>query len=58
MKAEADTGVFFEMLEKGKITIVVSFFENVLEIAAGLMRVNQQGEMEGLRHGDSFFSLT
>jgi hypothetical protein len=29
----------------------------VLKIAARLMRMNEQGEMEILRHGDSFFSL-
>jgi hypothetical protein len=30
----------------------------VLEIAAGLVRVNEKSEMEFLRHGDSFFSVT
>jgi len=30
----------------------------MLEVAAGLVRVNEQGEMESLGHGDSFFSLT
>jgi hypothetical protein len=30
----------------------------VLEITAGLVRVNEQGEMEFRGHGDSFFSLT
>jgi len=29
----------------------------MLEIATGLVRVNEQDEMEFLRHGDSFFSL-
>jgi hypothetical protein len=36
----------------------VGLLEDVLEIAAGLMGVNEQREMEILRHGDSFFSLT
>jgi hypothetical protein len=30
----------------------------MLEIAAGLMGMNEQSEMETLGHGDSFFSLT
>ena len=30
----------------------------MFEIAAGLVRVNKQGEMKFLWHGDSFFSLT
>jgi hypothetical protein len=30
----------------------------MLEIAAGLVRVNEQSEMELLGHGDSFFSYT
>ena len=47
---------------KGGIAGVVgkeaSLFEDMLEIAAGLVRVDEQSEMEILRHGDSFFSLT
>jgi hypothetical protein len=57
MKAQADPGMLLEMLQKRKIGVGVGFFENVLKIAAGLMGVNEQGEMETLRHGDSFFSL-
>jgi hypothetical protein len=49
--------MLFEMLQERKISVVVGFFENVLKIAARLVRVNEQGEMEILRHGDSFFSL-
>jgi len=30
----------------------------MLEIAAGLVGVNEQAEMKFLRHGDSFFSPT
>ena len=58
MKTKADAGMLFEVFEERAIGIGVGFFEDVLEIAAGLMSVNEQGEMERLRHGDSFFSLT
>ena len=50
--------VLFEMFNKREIGGVVGLFEDMLEIAAGLVRVNKQSEMEFLRHGDSVFSLT
>jgi hypothetical protein len=50
--------MLFKVLNEWKIGSVVGLFENVLEIAAGLVRVNEQSEMEFLRHGDSFFSVT
>jgi hypothetical protein len=50
--------MLFEVLNEGKISSVVSLFEDMLEIAAGLVRVNEQGEMEFRRHRGSFFSLT
>jgi hypothetical protein len=46
------------MLEKGEIASVKGFFEDVLEVSAGLVRVDEQGKMEGLRHGDSIFLAT
>jgi hypothetical protein len=52
-----DAGVLFEMFDEGEIGRVVRFFENMLEIAAGLVGVDEQGEMEILGHGDCFFSL-
>ena len=58
MEAEVNFRVLFEMFNKRKIGCVVGLFENMLEIAAGLVRVNEQGEIKFLRHGDSFFSLT
>src|SRR6266478_2010382 len=58
VEAETNSGMLFEVLDEGKIAGVVSLFEDMLEIAAGLVRVNEQSEMEFLRHGDSFFSLT
>ncbi len=57
MQAETNTRVFLEMFQERKVGIAVSLFEHVLEIAARLVRMNEQGEMEILRHGDSFFSL-
>ncbi len=57
MKTEPNVGMFFQVLEKGQIGIVVRFFENVLEIAAGLVSMNEKSKMESLRHGQSFFSL-
>ena len=50
--------VFFEKLDKRQVTSVVGFLEHVAEIAAGLVRVNQQDEMEILRHGDNFARYT
>jgi hypothetical protein len=58
VQAEMDARVLFEMFNKGEIGGVVGLFEDMLEIAAGLVRVNKQSEMEFLRHGDSVFSLT
>jgi len=58
VEAEVNFGVRFEVLDEGEIRCLVGFFEDMLEIAAGLVCVNEQGEMEFLGHGDSFFSLT
>ena len=57
MQANMDAGMLFKLLDKGEIGSFISFFEHMLEITAGLMRVNEQSEMEILGHGDSFFSL-
>jgi hypothetical protein len=57
MQAETDTRVFLEMFQERKVGVTVSLFEHVLEIAARLVRMNEQSEMEILRHGDSFSSL-
>jgi hypothetical protein len=58
VEAETDSRMLLEMLNEWKIGCVVRLFEYMLEIAAGLVRVNEQSEMEFLRHGDSLFSLT
>jgi len=44
--------MLFEQFEKRQVTGVVGFFEDVAEITAGLMGVDQQDEMEVARHGD------
>ena len=54
MKTKMNTRVFFKMFQKRQVTVVIRFLEDVLEIAARLVRVNKQGEMEILGHGDSF----
>ncbi len=58
VEAEANLRMLFEVLDERKIGGVVGLFEYVLEIATGLVRVNEQSEMKFRRHGDSFFSLT
>jgi hypothetical protein len=57
MKTEANVGMFFEVLQKGEIGIGVRLFQNVFEIAAGLVSMKEKGKMERLRVGHSFFSL-
>jgi len=54
VKAEVNFRVRFEVLDEREIACVVGLFENMLEVAAGLVCVNEQGEMEFLGHGDSF----
>lgn len=50
MQADMNARMFFEMFEEREVAIDVRSFENVLEIAAGLMGVNEQGEVKGLGH--------
>jgi hypothetical protein len=45
-----NTGVFLERFDKREIRILVALFENVLEITARLMRVDNQDEMKFLGH--------
>jgi len=42
--------MLFQQLDKGKVAVLVRFLKNMIKIAAGLMGVNQQDEMETLRH--------
>ena len=58
VQAEMNARMFFQLLDEREIRSVVGFFQDMLEIAAGLVGVNEQGEMEILGHGDRFFSRT
>jgi len=53
VKTQTDAGMFFELFEEWKIRMLEGLFEHMLEIAAGLVRVDQEDEMEILRHGDA-----
>jgi len=54
VQPQLDAGVPFEALEKWEIGGLVSAFEDMLKISAGLMGVNKESEVEVLGHGDSF----
>lgn len=56
MKADADGGMPLQGFEKGQIAAEVGLFEDMVEIAARLMGVNEQNELELGRHGDGFLS--
>ena len=58
MKTEANVRIFFQVLHEGEIGIVVRSFQNVLEIAAGLVSVNEKSKMERLPDGYVFFLAT
>jgi hypothetical protein len=57
MQAETHSRMPFDMFNEGKVGSGVGLFEDMLEIAARLMGVDEKREMKFLRHGDSFFSL-
>src|SRR6266481_5113889 len=50
VEAEAHTRMLFQQLDKGEVAVLVRILKNMVKIAAGLMGVNQQDEMETLRH--------
>jgi hypothetical protein len=55
VQSNVDARMFFEDFKKREIAGVVGFFENVLKIAAGLMGVDDEREMETLgRRGHCF----
>jgi hypothetical protein len=56
VKAEMNAGMFFQLFDEREIASEVGFLEDMLEIAARLMGMDQESEMETLGHGDSFFS--
>jgi hypothetical protein len=56
VKTDVDAGMFFEQLHEGQVAAGIGLLENVLEIAARLMRVNQQNQVELWRHGEGLIS--
>jgi hypothetical protein len=45
-----NVGMLFEEFHERQIGFLVARFENTVEIAAGLVSVNEESEMELLRH--------
>jgi hypothetical protein len=58
VKAKVNARMLFELFEKWEIGSFIGLFQDMAKIAARLVGVNEQSEMEVLRHGDSFFSQT
>ena len=50
MQAHVHAGMLLQRFHKTKIRILVAFFENVLEIAARLVRMDNQDEMKFVGH--------
>jgi hypothetical protein len=48
--------MFFESLNEWQVAMRVRLLEDVAEIAAGLMRVNDRNHMKLWSHGDEFVS--
>jgi len=46
-----NSGMFFQLLEEGKIRTLVAALENLFKISDGLVRVKQEREMKFFRHG-------
>jgi hypothetical protein len=58
MKSHVNLRMFLESFNEGKIRIGESFFEHMAEIAARLMGVDDQDEMEVFWHGDGRSNCT
>src|ERR1700737_42883 len=56
MEADVDTGVLLKSLEEGQVAAHIGLLENMAEVAARLMGVYEQNQMELRRHGDGAFS--
>src|SRR5579863_400257 len=56
MKAGVDGGMLLERFEERKIAAEIGLLKNVVKIAARLMGMNEQHEVELGRQGDEFFS--
>ena len=52
VKADVDVGVPLEDFDERQIATCVGLLENVIEIADGLMRVDEKDQMELWRHGN------
>src|SRR6266446_7270737 len=56
MEANVDTGVLLKGLEERQVATRVGLLKNMVEVAARLMGVDEQNQMELGRHGDGAFS--
>jgi hypothetical protein len=54
MQAQVDARMFLEEFDERQIGVFEGLFEHVAEIAAWLVGMNQEDEMEALWHGDNF----
>jgi hypothetical protein len=52
VKANMHAGMPFKDFDEWQIATSVGLLENVIEIADGLMRVDEEDQMELWRHGD------
>jgi hypothetical protein len=52
VKTDVNGGVSLEDFDKRQIAASVGLFKNMIEIADGLMRVDDENQMELWRHGD------
>ena len=52
MKADVDARVSLEDIDEWQIATSVGLLENVIEIANGLVRVDEKNQMELWRHGN------
>ncbi len=52
VKADVNVGMPLEDFDERQIATRVGLLENVIEIANGLMRVDEQNQMELWRHGN------
>jgi len=56
MEADVDTRMLLKSLKEGQIAARVGLLENMAEVAARLMGVDDQNQLELGRHGDGAFS--
>ena len=56
VETETNAGMLFQVLDEGQVARLVGLFKNVVEIAAGLMGVDEQGQVKFLGNGDGLFS--